>query len=698
MENKKTVNKVINTPVETITLGFIEDAIKLTHSTFIKEKIAYNFIKKGWVDLETLLYSKALKSFNRALKIFLKKEDLDGYLLSCHGIASIYKECKQFNKALEIYFKILAKLQSKDSELRFITLKDIANTYYSWGAYNETIKYLKIALEIIKNEEMVYRKIYIHYNLGRTYKKLEKFNTAQESLFMTLTLCDANGINYKISETLTELGNIFRKTKNYPRSESFHIRALQYAKSSRDYSAHIDILLNLGGLMLHLGNYEKCLQFVNSALEEIDQIEQKYSKVLKGYHYIYMAYKFLGEVEESIKYLQKSIILKEEEIERVNKLQYELLQIDLKFSIKPESFIITNIYNNELNTKQSIYKENNLKELTAAIYTGIKNILNFSNLSLYTYKDNRKILLQTTIMKDGNYTQKEIEALGTLASVVIDEDREIILYDRDTANEDFKVTKNRLTRGMNSFIIIPIKRGKLIVGAVSIEDEDKNKYTQFDLNSLKTISAYISLTIENMRIKEEVDSFNELLDHDTIIIESRDIEKQKLHKDRESGLPYKPLFIELLSQAIKGTKRDKGKIALLTIIIDLEFDNQGTFLSEDLIIGEHTIQERLKSILRSEDILGRESDDTYLLSIKMESIRGCRIVAKKIVSELKKPIFTENQKIQPRVKIGITIYPDNSLNISDLLDKSKKCATKIPKDNLVGFEFSEGIHNITSID
>lgn len=698
MENKKLINDIKNNPVELITLGFVEDAIKLTHSSYIKEKIAYNFIKKGWIDLGTSQFSKSLKSFNRALKIFSKREDLDGYLLSLHGIASIYNSCNQYSNALEIYTDILNRLETKKSDLRFITLKDIAHTYYLWGAYSESVNYLKIAMDIIKNEKSVYRKIYINYNLGKAYLKLGKFGAAQESLFMTLTLCDANSINYKISETLTQLGNIFRKKQNYIRAESFHIRALQYAKSAKDYSAHSNVLLNLGSLMFYSGNCKKSIQFISSALDEIDHVENKYIKMIKAYHYLFMSYKDMGDINEAIKYLQKSMVIKEREKERISKLQFDLLNIQLKFSIKSESFIVKNIFDNEISLINTDRDEKNLSELAGAIYNGVKNILNFSNLSLYTLKHGSNSLIQTIMFENEKCYIKEIDASGTPAATVIRQDKELILYDRSTSNSNLEYNQNKLTRGMNSFIILPIKRGDLVVGAVSIEDEEKNKYTQYDLNTLKTISAYISLSIENMRIKGEVDSLNTLMDNDTIIIESTELDKNKPQKDRESGLPYKALFIELLNQAIKGTKRNKSKIALLTIVIDMEFENRGTFLSEDLIIGEHSITSRIMENIRAEDILGKECDDTYLLAIKMDNIRGCRTIAKKLVSQIKKPIFTENQKIQPKVKIGITIYPDNYLTIKELIEKSKKCALKISKDNIVGFQFSESIHNITSID
>lgn len=698
MDQNKLLNNTKNRPVETITLGFIDDAIRLTKSSLIREKIAYNFIKKGWIDLEIHRFSKALKSFNRALKIFIKRENLDGYLLSNHGIASVYTNCQEYGKALEIYFNILNRLETKESDLRFITLKDIAVTYYKWGEYKETVRYLKMAMDVIRKEKSIYREIFLYIYMGRAYSKLSKNSMAQEAYFMALTLCDANNINYMISDALTLLGNVFRRKQNFIRSESFHIRALQYAKSNRDYSSHVDILINMGSLCYYAGEYKKGLNFIFTAIEEMDHVSDKCKRYLKAYNYLFLCFKELGDSDEALKYLQKAVIVKEDNIEKVNSIKRSLLQVQLKFDIQEESFVLKTAHEDKVYSINKARKDEHLTELALAIYSGIKNILSFTNLSLYTPGSKKELLLQTNIQKEGKTEIKEIDGKNTPALKALKENTEIVIYDRETNNIKEQFSQGKLTKGMNSFIILPLKRGDQIVGAVSIEDTEKRKYTQFDLNTLKTISAYISLSIENMRIKGEVDSLNTLMDHDTIIIESDELDDNVQQKDRESGLPHKTLFIELLNQSLKETKRKKNKIAVFSILIDLNFEKRGTFLSEDLAISDHIVTKRLKDTLRSEDILGKENNNRFFLAFKMESIRGCRSVANKLVTLIKEPLFTENQKIQPSVKIGITIYPDNCLTSEDLINKSLRTAERISKENTIGYQFYESIHNITSID
>lgn len=691
------VSKTDSVPVETITQGFIDNAIKYTKSTLIKEKIAYNFIKKGWVDIETENYKKALKHFNRSLKIFIKRENLDGYLLSSHGIASIYSHCHEYSKALEIYYDILNRLETRDSELRFITIKDIANTYYCWGVYREAIKYLKMAESIIKKDKSVYRKIYINLNLGKAYLKLNKINLAQEAFYMCLTLCDSNNINYKISEALTNQGKVFRRKHIFLRAENFHIRALQYTKSARDFSGHIDILNNMGSLCYYAGEYKKGINFLLTALEEMELIKKPLHKQLKSHRLLYLCYKELGLNEDASKHLNLSFILKEEEKDRIIKLQNELLNVKMKFDIDSESFILRSSANSKLLHKHPLNREETIHDLAVAIYGGVKNLLMFKRIALYTLKGKGSKLMQTVIFENGKTEITEIDGKGLPGYISITQNKEIILYNRKTEIEGLDINKSRLTKDMNSFMVLPLHSGGGIVGSISIEDIEESKYTQFDLNTLKTISAYITLSIENMRVKGEVDSLNNLLDHDTVILEADEL-KEFPQKDQESGFPQLYLFTELLKQLIKETKRSKGKISLFSIEVEMIIEKRGTFLSEDLAMSEHIISEKLRDSLRAEDVLGKPSSNSYLLAIKPGGLRGCKTVAKKLVDLLKVPIYTENQKIIPRVMIGIALYPENSLTAEDLIQKAGSASKRISKGNSSGFEFYDSIHNITTID
>lgn len=544
----RVTNDIKNRSIKLRPLTFIDDAIELTHISFVYEKIAYNFIKKGWINIELSRYSKAFKYFHLAYTIFHKKNNRKGSLLSKHGIASLYTKSYEYGKSLEIYFDILSNIKNNELYLEFIILKDIAMTYYSWKSYKSCLKYLKKAANIKDNQNFNYRKIFINYNLGKVYLKLGKLTKSQDALFMSLTICDANNINYKISESLTLLGNIFRKQQNFPRAESFHIRALQYAKSNLDYKSQINILINLGSMSYYAGKNIKGIQFIDSALKEIEHVNTKYSILLKANRYLFNMYKDLGNKDEALKYIQKLEIIKENENDRIEKLKYELFHLQSTYNIKMNS--------------RTIKPEN----------------LNYKEL------------------------QDEVNSLNSI-----------------------------------------------------IENETTTNYPE-DLNDLKSL------------------------------------------RDEESGLPRKSLFIEFLKQSINGTKRQKSKIAVFSIIVDFEFENKGIFLSEDLVIGEYTITNRLKDSIRSEDILGKANNDTYLLSTKMNNIRGCRVIAKKLISQIRNPIFTENQKIKPSSKIGITIYPDNYLNATELIERSTISAQKILKENLNTYIFSDTVHNITGID
>ena len=97
----------------------------------------------------------------------------------------------------------------------YTKLLRIAVTYYKLGEYSESLNYLRIAMDSINNDNSIYRKIYLNYYMGKALLKLDKIDSAQEALFMTLTLCDANNINYKIAEAFVITSYSIHYTKLY---------------------------------------------------------------------------------------------------------------------------------------------------------------------------------------------------------------------------------------------------------------------------------------------------------------------------------------------------------------------------------------------------------------------------------------------------------------------------------------------------
>ena len=138
--------------------------------------------------------------------------------------------------------------------------------------------------------------------------------------------------------------------------------------------------------------------------------------------------------------------------------------------------------------------------------------------------------------------------------------------------------------------------------------------------------------------------------------------------DTLTGLANRNLFYDRLKQAILKAKRSEKKVALFFIDLDM-FKDVNDFFGHD--IGDvllKNVTKRLKKHTREEDTISRIGGDEF--TVIMEQISDIEVVSKKadiILSEVLKPYHIQNHTINISCSIGVSIYPDDTQNIHDLI-------------------------------
>jgi len=132
-------------------------------------------------------------------------------------------------------------------------------------------------------------------------------------------------------------------------------------------------------------------------------------------------------------------------------------------------------------------------------------------------------------------------------------------------------------------------------------------------------------------------------------------------------LPNRRLFSDRLEQEINRVKRTQEKFALLLIDLD-EFkdvnDTQGHEQGDNLLIEAAN---RVSKCLRKTDTIARLGGDEFVVILKdFNHIKNIESIADKILSKLQRP-FELKEDTFISASIGITICPDDSENIGELL-------------------------------
>lgn len=139
--------------------------------------------------------------------------------------------------------------------------------------------------------------------------------------------------------------------------------------------------------------------------------------------------------------------------------------------------------------------------------------------------------------------------------------------------------------------------------------------------------------------------------------------------DSLTGLPNRHLFCERLDQAIKKANRYGNSLAVLFIDLD-RFkevnDNLGHSMGDELLVQA---AKRILAHIRETDTVARLGGDEFTVILPDYGQRSnLDHIAWKLIQELARPYeLSDSEAVYLSASIGITIYPDDAVNLGGLL-------------------------------
>ncbi|QSZ41075.1 diguanylate cyclase [Sulfurimonas aquatica] len=153
----------------------------------------------------------------------------------------------------------------------------------------------------------------------------------------------------------------------------------------------------------------------------------------------------------------------------------------------------------------------------------------------------------------------------------------------------------------------------------------------------------------------------------TRIEETKKLEYQA-HYDPLTKLPNRALFFERLEKTLAISKRKKHSFAILFIDLD-DFksinDKYGHNIGDELL---HEVSRKLESCIRESDTVGRISGDEFVILLtEIASHDEPGIMAERIIKTVSSPIKIKDSVCNIGVSIGISLYPEHSSDLDELL-------------------------------
>lgn len=154
----------------------------------------------------------------------------------------------------------------------------------------------------------------------------------------------------------------------------------------------------------------------------------------------------------------------------------------------------------------------------------------------------------------------------------------------------------------------------------------------------------------------------------------RKLSEETIHKlaffDSLTGLPNRRMFMEHANAAIEDAR--VGGRTLFTCYLDLDgFKNVNDSLGHH--VGDSLLAEvalRLSECIGTQDFVGRIGGDEFALLLPHATPLSARLMGNMIIKKFDAPFLVEGHDIRISTSIGVSVFPEDGVNVADLLRKA----------------------------
>ncbi len=638
---------------------------------YVKERglsYAYPWIihNYGWTQHGLGNFKKAIEVHTEAYKIFERENDHDGILATINALVGNYSFTQQFDRAIEYGIKGIELAEKIGNYQALNSIKNnMSITYVEIGEYGKA-KSLLEQISNLPNIDIKHNKIVNLINLAECERELNNYDISINYLENALELAKDFSVNL-IPGVLEEMG------RTYCAKGLYNLADERFSESVR-ISRDTEHKLCLNEALLYWSEVDLKKERYNGAIIKLKEVEENIESVNsirnknKIYYNMSLAYKALGNYESAYSYLEK-----------VNHLQREMFKKTSIASIK-------NLDKKRLEDEETVYKS--LYKQTEALYSVGQRIttnLNRKNIYKVIAEEMKNLIkcdvLQVSLINTENKTLeyklcmnmgKDLEMVpinlndeNRFGVYAIKHKQEILINDLN--KEYYKYFNNfesyidKLSKEQNrtserfsqSMIFVPIIIHDRVIGVMSVQSYEKNMFTLKDVNTLKILSTYVGIALENSKLYKEL-KYRANYDVLTKIFNRREILRRS-------------------EKIYNKVKKDLESYCIMMIDVDNFKNINDTYGHQigDKVLA--TVAKTIKESIREDDIVGRYGGEEFIVIVKDDYNSNLKM-AERIRGNIEKIVINvdENKFIKVTSSIGITEMDAKDKTLQQIISDSDK--------------------------
>ncbi len=305
--------KAINNYQYEIARQYLSDALDvfLTHNDFTRAASAFN--ETGYSYYAQDLYDSAIYFYIKSLELDILEKDTSRMIGRHRNLGMAYNKQGKYFQALEHY------LQSLTLALEINKVNSIGSAYNSIGALydnlgdnDQSLKYNKLANQFWNIHENEYRLKISLRNIGNSYLKLGKPDSALVYLDSAITIENKLGDLKGLGNLHLIKGEAFLNQQKYEEANKQMLISINFFSDVADYFGMAKAYNALGKLQLSQKKYRRAGFFLQEASQIIDSLDYlslkhennrlkaAYFAEVGDYNFAYSYLKTWSTVEDSL--------------------------------------------------------------------------------------------------------------------------------------------------------------------------------------------------------------------------------------------------------------------------------------------------------------------------------------------------------------------------------------------------------------
>ncbi|MBN1648534.1 MAG: diguanylate cyclase [Spirochaetales bacterium] len=659
-------------------------------------------INRGRMNFHLLNYQQALADFQEAQRYFPGDSWNIGKVRLFDQTGLVNAALGEFNKAIDCYQESLRGSRiCQNTEMEITVQTNLGNTYLTAQEYQKAIPFFsELEKKLPENDRL--NRISTYNSLAETYTGLQKFDNALEYVEKALQLERSDRDRIKMIESLEIKGRILAGLGDFQQATKTFQASITLCDLISHKSGKAQILYSMGKTFLSAGMHDLAIQHIQLSTALFDELESKIF-LTKAYKVLALAYEKKGDFEQALLFQKLYFTYNTELLKKENAKKIENMYIAReleRIEEKAERLSVTNSILVEENSRMKILMEIgqkitsslDLKRLFKPLYNQLTALMECNCFGIGIYQEAEKTIDYDMFIVNGKKMAARKLPCNpevSLGAWCILNGHDIFIDDMEAQWKEYfsekPVSRNKKSRSM---LYVPLNVEDRILGYITIQSNQSYAYTEADLGTLKILSSYIAIAMENSKIHSEMQKLylDIIKEHKDLEASYKDIELIAV-RDKLTGLYNRQYLEQLIENEFPGNKRvDPYCVLYLDLDSFKPVNDEFGHFTGDKVLKE--IAGRMQQCMRQSDELIRIGGDEFIAIVRRTPNRNAAArVADKIMHELEKPVKIGNIRVKVGISIGISVYPENGRNIKEMIEKADIAMYEVKNSGKFAFRF-----------